>query len=254
MFDTHIHTKYSADSEMELTQAVIEAKKQNLGLIITEHIDVDCPNEKFRMIDLDSYFKEYEEYRKHNILLGIEIGMRPDKLEEVNKIILDNPFDYVIGSVHIVDRIDIFQGIFYEEKSKDEAYKQYLHYMIDCVKTHDNIDSLGHIDYISRYSPYKDKEIYYENYSDYIDEVLKILSYKEKAIEINSRRLDDASAVKNLMAIYKRFHELGGKFATLGSDAHTPDKVGKNLYKAKEIAEECSLKPVYFKDRKMIYI
>lgn len=254
MFDTHIHTKYSADSEMELYQALSEAKNQNLGLIITEHIDVDCPKEEFCMIDLNSYFKEYEEYRKHNVLLGIEMGMRPDKLEEVNKIIMDNPFDYVIGSVHVVGHIDTFDGIFYEGKSKDEAYQQYLDYMIHCVKTHDNIDSLGHIDFVSRYSPYKDKEIYYEDYADYIDEVLKILAYKEKAIEINSRRLEDASAIKNLMVIYKRFNELGGKFVTLGSDAHTLDKVGKNLYKAKEMAEECGLKPVYFKNRKMHYI
>lgn len=254
MFDTHVHTKYSADSEMELSQALIEAKKQNLGLIITEHIDVDCPNEKFRMIDLHSYFKEYEEYRGHNVLLGIEMGMKIDKVEEINKILVDNPFDYVIGSVHIVDYIDIFQHTFYEGRSKDETYKQYLDYMIHCLKTHDNIDSLGHIDYISRYSPYEDKEIYYEDYSDYIDEALKILAFKEKAMEINSRRLKDANTVKNLMTIYKRFYELGGRFVTLGSDAHTPEAVGKNLYKAKEIAEECNLKPVYFKDRKMLYM
>lgn len=182
------------------------------------------------------------------------MGMKIDKVDEINKIVEDNPFDYVIGSVHIVDYIDIFQHTFYEGRSKDETYKQYLKYMIHCLKTHDNIDSLGHIDYISRYSPYEDKEIYYEDYSDYIDEVLKILAFKEKAMEINSRRIKDANAVKNLMTIYKRFYELGGRLVTIGSDAHTPEAVGKNLYKAKEIAEECNLKPVYFKERKMLYM
>ena len=70
-------------------------------------------------------------------------------------------------------------------------------------------------------------------------------------IEINTRRLDDEAAIKGLLPLYKRYHELGGRYCTLGSDAHYKEHVGRRLKEALAIAKECGLVPVYYKARKM---
>ena len=42
-FDSHVHTEFSADSEMKAADALREAAKQGLGLVFTEHLDYDYP-------------------------------------------------------------------------------------------------------------------------------------------------------------------------------------------------------------------
>ena len=93
----------------------------------------------------------------------------------------------------------------------------------------------------------------FEEYKEKIDAILKELVFREKALEINTRRFHEKSAVENMKNIYKRFYELGGKLVVLGSDAHTEETIGKNLKLAKEIAQDCNLNVVYFKNRKPQY-
>ena len=102
-----------------------------------------------------------------------------------------------------------------------------------------------------RYMPYDDKELVYAEAPELFDEVFKLLITMDKAIEINTRRLDSSDAVNSLLVLYKRFGELGGRYVTLGSDAHYKEHVGRRLDIAREIAEAAGLVPVYFEQRKM---
>lgn len=252
MFDSHVHTKFSSDSKMEIIDAINASRKLNLGLIITEHMDVGFPSIDSNTFCIPDFFNEYSNYRSNKLLLGVELGMRPDLIDDVKNVALSYPFDQIIGSVHVVDKMDAYPKSFYEGRSKTEVYEQYLKYMIKCIKTHDFIDTLGHIDYIARYNNYFDKELYYDEYIEYIDEILKLLAEKGKAIEINTNRLSKHDAAVNLMKIYKRFKELGGKYVTIGSDAHTPESIGRSFNIAKEICDTCNLRVVHFKERKIV--
>lgn len=253
MFDTHIHTKFSTDSDMKIEEAISNAQNKGISMIITEHMDLKFPKEGSFCFDEKKYFKEYSKYKNDKLLLGIEIGMKQDCEAESRKLIFDNCFDYVIGSIHLVDNMDIYYDEYYEGKTKREAYGEYLETMLKCVKMFDFIDSMGHIDYICRYGKFDDKEIYYKDYPDLIDSILKILIEKDKCMELNTRRLNKKSAVKSLIPIYKRFRELGGKEITIGSDAHNIDAIGMNFNTAIEIAQICNLRIVYFKNRKKEY-
>lgn len=255
MFDTHIHTEVSTDSNMKLIDALNSAKEKGVSLILTEHMDIQEPIKEYGHFTFDSYeyFKKYEKFREDNLLLGMEMGMRPEFIEE-NKIEEEkSPFDYIIGSVHVVDTIEIFKEEYYAERTKKEAYEEYLEYMINCLKQYDFIDSLGHIDYICRYATYEDPEIYYEEFSDHIDGVLKILIEKEKAMEINTRRLHSEVTRENLTKIYRRYKELGGNYVTIGSDSHKESAIAMNFNYAIEICDKCNLRKVYFKERKIEY-
>lgn len=253
MFDTHVHTKVSTDSEMEIEEAIKSAQNKNISLIITEHMDLKFPEKGLFCFDVDDYFKKYSKYRGNNLLLGVEIGIKDDCIEESREVIEKGPFDYVLGSVHLVDNLDVYYETYYKEKSKQEAYEKYLATMLSGIQKYDFIDSMGHIDYICRYARYDDRELYYRDFSDMIDEILKNLIDKDKCMELNTRRLSDENAAKNIISIYKRFKELGGKHVTVGSDAHNTTAIGSNFHVAKEIIDLCDLKVVYFKERKKEY-
>ena len=149
--------------------------------------------------------------------------------------------------------MDVYYENYYQGNNKKQAYEKYLNTILSGVQKYNFIDSMGHIDYISRYSKYDDKEMYYRDFSDIIDEILKTLVDKDKCMELNTRRLNDENAIKNLISIYKRFRELGGRHVTIGSDAHTPTAIGCNFDVAKEIVDLCDLKVVYFRERKKEY-
>lgn len=252
-FDCHVHTKISTDSKMDIRDAVKASKDKGIGLIITEHMDLNFPRPNEFVFDVDNYFNEYNPYRGDDLLLGIELGMDKDSVD-MGKTICEREFDFVIGSVHMIDNMDIYEGNLYENKTKKEAFENYFKCMLDCIEKFPFIDTLGHIDYISRYARYDDKEIYYHEFSDFIDEILKYLSKNDKSIELNTRRFKDKKALENLITIYKRFYELGGRTVTIGSDCHSSDFIGQDLKLGYEIADLCNLKPVYYKERKIHFI
>lgn len=253
LFDSHMHTCFSTDSKMKMDEAVARGRELDIGITITEHMDIAYPEPMSFIFDVEKYFADYNTYRNEKVLLGIEIGMRSDCLEENCKLVEKYPFDYVIGSVHVINNIDIYAAEFYHERKKKDVYEQYFKTMKQCVSCYDGIHSLGHIDYIARYARFKDPEVYYHEFKDYIDEVLHIVAQKGKALEINTRRLGTKEAVEIIMPIYKRFYEVGGRLVTIGSDAHHVKDIGRGLDVGLEIAERSKLDVVYFKDGKPQY-
>ena len=243
MFDTHNHCEFSCDSKMTLQQAADTAAKLDIGIILTEHWDYEYPtNPEQFLFDRDAYFKKNLPLRSDNVLLGIEVGMQPHLAEKEDKVPEGYPFDFVIGSIHMM----------YKGLSKEETMHDFLRDSIRSAESHNNFDAFGHIDYICRYWPYADKEFHMEENQQEWDRLFKILIEKNKPIEINTRRLDSRVAVKALLPLYKRYKELGGKYCTLGSDAHYTEHIGRRLGVAAAMAKETELQPVYFKERKMI--
>jgi histidinol-phosphatase (PHP family) len=162
------------------------------------------------------------------------------------------PFDLVIGSVHMVDGKDIYYKEAYGNLSKAEFFHKYYQQMADNIRQHGFIDVLGHIDYIARYAPYEDPEISYGSFQADIDAVLKAAIETDTVLELNTRRLGSRLAVKELLPVYSRYRGLGGRFVTLGSDAHTADAIGGNFRIARELVEAVGLKTVTFRERKIV--
>lgn len=263
MFDTHIHTEISSDSEMKIEEVLEAMELKKVGIILTEHMDLNYPDETFFKLDVDSYIKKYEKYRSDKLLIGIEIGF--DNGAYLNKCVETSKreeFDFVLGATHIVEGIDLYEDAFYKNEKTDslydieEVYSKYFNAMLNYIKKNTYFDSMAHIDYIARYSKrfHADAEIHYSKYSSIIDEILKELVSMEKAIEINTRRFNEKGVEDNLIKIYKKFKEFGGRFVTIGSDSHNKDAIALNFNRAVEMAREADLTPVYFKERKRIEI
>ena len=250
IFDSHMHTKFSADSEMKATDAIAKAEQQNIGLVFTEHFDYDLPGDIDFTFVPEDYWREYESLRNDNVRLGVEIGMEKHSRKAYMDFIKRVPFDMVIGSIHLVDRLDIYYPEYYVDKDKQTAYHKYFTEMIEEAAVGD-FDVLGHIDYICRAAPYDDPEIDYANFKDDIDKVLKIIIDRDKVLELNTRRLNTRRGLKELVPIYSQYKKLGGKYVTIGSDAHKVEAVGNYFDLAVDFAHELDLIIVTFCNRKL---
>ena len=250
IFDSHMHTKFSADSEMDPIAAINRAEELNLGVVFTDHFDYDLPGGIDFTFDPDAYFAEYQSLRSDRVRLGVEIGLRKSARSVNDEFIKRGPFDQVIGSIHLVDDLDIYYPEYYVGKDKLEAYRRYFDAMIEESAVAD-YDVLGHIDYICRAAPYDDPEIDYATFKDQIDRVLSIVIEREKVLELNTRRLDNRRALKELCPIYDRYRAMGGKYITIGSDAHKVSAVGVNFERAIEFARALGLIVVTFVERRL---
>jgi histidinol-phosphatase (PHP family) len=131
------------------------------------------------------------------------------------------------------------------------VYRWYLTHCLKMVVANGFFDAFAHLDYISRYSPLDEKNVLYSQYTDEYDALLRALVERDKLLEINTSRFGEAGAQENLHAIYSRYYALGGRYVTIGSDAHGPSRLGYRYADALRMAQEIGLKATYFKGRQM---
>lgn len=253
IFDSHMHSHFSSDSTMNIEDAIKISKQNNIGIILTEHTDLNYPVlDEFRC-DIPKYLSTYEKYKSDSLLLGIEIGLAEDIYAGNNEITNNFNFDYVIGSIHSVNNIDIYNTYVNTKYPRKEFFQNYLDDMLKCSKLYNNFDGLGHIDYLCRYAPFDNKEILVADYKDTLAEIIKTLISKGKVLELNTSRLSSKAAQSSLFDIYKLYKDLGGTNLTLGSDAHRSCEISRNFTIAESMISEIGLRGIYFKNRSPQY-
>lgn len=255
LYDCHIHTEFSADSELKIKDILEKAKKNNLGIITTEHLDYNLKTHpQFAELDIDGYLEEYSKYRGENMQQGVELGLAMNNIDE-NFAFYEkykDKFDMIIGSIHSINGVTLSRFLKQDTRPKEVVYGEYLYNMLKCIEFYNIFDTLGHIDYPCRYSTYDDKEMTLKDFKAKFQSIFKTLIDKNKVLELNTTRLDDETSFKNMVEIYSYYRELGGKYITLGSDSHKIEHIGRNFEKISKFLEETKLTPCYFKERKLI--
>lgn len=263
IWDTHMHCHFSGDSEADTEEMIKAAINHKLGgICFTDHLDLDYKEEPgLFLLDVDSYQAEIAALQKKYedtfpIHWGIEVGLQPHVVEENRAITSKYPFDFVIGSSHCVDCIDIYYPAFYEGTTEDAAYRRYFEAILSNVKTDADYDVYGHLDYVVRYGPNKNQFYSYEKYADIIDEILRLLIAKGKGIEINTAGFKYGLGHPNpTEEILKRYRELGGEIITIGADGHKPEHVAYDFEKVPSILRNAGFTHfTVFKKRKPLFI
>ena len=173
--------------------------------------------------------------------------------EEAFKI-FSYPFDFVIGSVHLVNGKDPYYPVFFEGRKESTAYEEYFECCIQNLESYSNFDTFGHLDYIVRYGPNKNKYYSFERYQKYIDGILRRLIRYNIGLEVNTGGYKYGLGTTNpCREIVLRYRELGGTIITFGSDAHDPKYLTYEFEKAAELVRSCGFHSHYiFKDRKPV--
>lgn len=237
MIDTHIHSKFSIDSDLPLEAACEKAFSIGLdGLTFTDHLDIDFPNyDGSELIDFNIYSETVdrvsENYaKKLKVLKGIEVGIQPHVMEESLKIVRSVDFDYVLASVHVIDGMDpYFNDYYYTSRTKKEAYELYLQKILSMINDFEDFNNVGHFEYITRYAGYDDRSLRYNDHTDVFEAILRALISRGKGFEINTGSFRDKPGIVTAeydATALKRFRELGGDLVSLGSDAHNEQYVG----------------------------
>ena len=251
--DYHMHSSYSGDSDSPMEEMILSAINKGFkDICITEHQDFDFiyandePNDYFE-VNTDQYLYDLillkEKYAgKICVSFGIELGIQTHLAQKLYSYSSGHDFDFIIASNHLCNRKDPWMASFFEGRSEKEGYHEYFQYEAQCIKAFRNFDTFGHLDYVLRYGPNKNKEFSMTEYGDDITEILKLLIENEKSLEINSSGLSEKyglNAPHPCKEILQRYKELGGELITIGSDAHSPDMVGKNFDKVEQILKDC---------------
>lgn len=248
--DYHIHSNFSTDSN-ELPKNIIKtAIALNMSSIcFTDHQDFNWPIKgKNFDLDVDSYFGTLipfkERYSKYiDINIGVECGLM-EGCEQLNHdLILHNPFDFVIGSCHIIDKMDPYYSDFWNGKQDRDAFEHYFITLNNLISKSCDFDVLGHIDYIVRYSPNKNANYSALDYINIIDEILTKIIRCGKGIEVNSSGYKAGLSNPNpCYEILKRYKELGGEIITFGSDAHQSEFIGYEFEKTAHLLRQCDFR------------
>ena len=177
---------------------------------------------------------------KISLGFGVEIGLQPHLKERIQEYISSYPFDFIIGSSHLLHGQDPYDGTMFEGQDEAKLYREYFECELENVKIIDQFDVYGHLDYIVRYGPHTNKYYTYEKYADLIDETLKLLISKGKGIEINTAGIAYGLGTPHpVIEIVKRYHELGGEIITIGSDAHSTDRLIYRFDLAEDMLKDC---------------
>ena len=258
MFDFHMHTVVSFDGHDHGLQMAQAAKNVGLREIcFTDHLDYD-PLGKMGILafDTDTYIAEYDSLEVPGLKIrrGMEFGMTVDNREQFKKDLQRYPFDFVLGSIHFVDDLDVYFEEFWHDKTIFEAERRYLEATLDCVRLHDDFDVLAHLTYIGKTTAHHGpRPVPYAEHRELIDEILKTVAAKGKGLEINTSGVDRCGGFLPTADYFRRFKEFGGEIVTIGSDAHTASRVGQYSFEACAILKEIFGHVCTFEDRKVIF-
>ena len=243
--DYHVHTHFSTDSDAVADTYIVNAIAAGMNEIcFTDHIDFDYPPEDGRPVFVFNpmdYFDELEKikdtYRDSiKVRIGVEMGLNPANNEPNKKFLEGFPFDFVIGSSHIVHGIDPYYPEYWEGKSIKDGIMEYFEAVLYNVTFNDDYDVYGHLDYIRRYVPQKDYIYNDSDYYDITDMILKNIIAKGHGIELNTRGLTRGfTTFLPTILLINRYRQLGGEIITVGSDAHFEKNLGYGFATARDI-------------------
>ena len=112
--DQHLHSSFSGDSTEPMENIAEAALKRGLAHItFTEHMDMgypvteDTPEGTF-LLNADSYIYDFLRTRfkydgRLSVRLGVEIGLDPRFIKELNTFAGTHEYDFIIGSTHMAN-------------------------------------------------------------------------------------------------------------------------------------------------------
>ena len=265
--DLHMHSSFSGDSDTPMDEMIRAGLSRGLTHIcFTEHMDLDYPVSSetppgFFELDGDAYRRAFlgcrENWGEHiGLLFGVELGLQPHLAQANARFARSYEFDMIIGSSHVCHGKDPYYPSFFEGRSQEEAYREYFASILENIRVFSEFDVYGHLDYVVRYGPRREQGYSYAAYRELFDAILTMLIQKGKGIELNTGGLSGGLREPHpCLEVLRRYRELGGEILTVGSDAHTPDRVGGFFDRAREILEACGFRYyTVFEKRKPVFI
>jgi len=264
-FDLHTHHERCGHARGSIRDYIEAAIDKGLHVIgIADHTpyfskpeDHALPNVAMAKSEFPKYVNEVlrlkEEYKgKIEVLLGIEADFFPEQVKDYRPYFDKYPFDYIIGSVHQVDGISIFNRRRWKRLSEKEKVqtKETYYDLIERSARSGLYQILGHIDAMKGFYPeFSTIE------TNAVEKTLKSIGEHDMAIEVNtSGKTKDVGGWYPADDILERAHHFGVKI-TFGSDAHDPERVGDDFELVAKKLKDIGYKEwCYFRNKERVFI
>ncbi len=258
--DYHIHPDYSPDADgVKIIDYCHRALELNLEEIcFTTHLEFGPPGSA-QPDWLENYIAEIreaqEEFRPQGLKIkaGIEVGYRRGYEKEIERIVKQYPFDYVLGAIHDLAGYSIASAkespAYFAGRDIRAVRQEYFSLLEEAVKS-GLFDAIAHLDIYCRYGiKYFGSQIS-TIHRGIVEPILQEMSGRKMALEINtssmSKNLKDFHPSKEIIALAKK---AGIKIFTVGSDAHRLNSLGRHIDAALALLEAFGLKNHVFTRR-----
>ena len=256
--DYHMHTPlcgHATGEPQAYARRAIEVGLKKIGF--SDHAPLVSHNDRSITMDhsqLPIYHHMIESVRSEfeddlEVIVGIEADFIPGYEELTRSMLSAYPYDYVIGSVHFIEKWGFDDPIQMKEwnaRDVNDVYREY-HRLLRKSALSRLFDVLGHVDLVKKFDFHPTVDITAE-----IEENARVFKKTGVIVEVNSSGLR-----KPAKEIYPALHDLKiycakGVPITFGSDAHDPHDVGRDFDKARDLALAAGYKEyVLLKGRKV---
>lgn len=265
LIDCHTHTAFSFDSDAPME--VMCRRAVDLGLAaytVTDHCECELYESEGHGVSARRSFETMKQYQTElqssatRLLIGVEMAQPLSNLTAAEELVR-REYDCIIGSIHSLLPLEDFYFLDYSRYTLQENHTLLENYFAEIYNMvcWGKFDTLAHLTYPLRYmiGEYH-VPIVLSRFDDQIREIFKELARTDKALEINTSGLRQKIATLLPDETYvKRFYDLGGKYITIGSDAHNPNDLGKGVVEGMRAAANAGFSHVvYFEQRKPVKV
>ena len=239
--DSHTHSFFSHDGKAPREDMARAAREKGLRrLYQTEHFDAytDGGTKRIRYFEETIFSAPPLKDPPVELPLSIELGEMGEAPEESRELLSRHPYEFVLGALH---HLRGEKGFLSRDYSSDGEcrllFERYLYELLIAAEETE-YDSLAHMDYPLRYFYAKRGLLLrLEDYPEEVEAILGVLIKRGKALELNTAALRKGYPAL-MTGTVKRFREMGGKYVTVGSDAHAPVDLAANFDEAERSLRE----------------
>lgn len=234
MIDYHIHTPLCNHAQGSMRQSVLHAVAAGFSEIcFLDHLIVDGPGLKNTMdvAEVPLYIQAAANLKREfdgkiTIRKGLEVDFIPEKIDRITEIIDRFDFDVIGASVHFVMGYNVAsrrnappKGLFAEGEMARLYFEQ-----LDRMLDYDFFDVVCHPDVVK-----KSGVVHNDDVEPIVDGLLEKIARKGLTLEFNTGGWDHPAGDSYPSRAFAKKCQIRGIPFTLGSDAHTPEGVGRNI-------------------------
>lgn len=251
--DYHVHSLHSICGKstiFEMCQKAIELGIVEIGF--SDHMDFEPKDLGFGFFNYDNYTVEIESARrffkdKLVIRKGVEIDYQHCFEEEIKKWLPNKEFDFIIGAVHYLNHELISHQLVANNDLK-EIYDVYFNEVIKSIESC-LFHVIGHFYYVSKFIDNRKPELRNFNHRETVRKIMEEIVEKKIYLEMNSKYSVPKGTHMGILSsteIFREYIKSGGKLISIGSDAHSTEKLGIGIKEILDYLEKFNGNTVKF--------
>ena len=239
--DSHTHSLFSFDGTPTVSEMCLSAIRSSVfSIAVTDHCDIDGITDGFYPTyhaeeQKEAVLAAREEYGSRvQICYGVELGQPHLRQEAAEKLLREQSYDFVIGSLHNLPDMPDFYFLNYREMPQELIDSLFRRNILELTKiaAFPGIDTLGHITYPLRYIRQCGRDIEMRRFEDDLRTLFETMILHHTALEVNTKMLREGSEQDPPESNLWLYRESGGTLVTVGSDAHRAEDIGAGVAEA----------------------